>query len=493
MFGNKSLSVFLIFTLSFGMIMPKWVHANLQIDRNAVARMINGLLAQKSLRTAHIGISIVSLREPNSPLFSFNGDHTLIPASCMKLATSAAVLDYLGPDYTFETKVYAKGNMNGNGALHGDLVIYGVGDPSMSDRYPPHKVTAALEHLADQITKSGIKHIDGNIIGDGTYFDKQEIGEGWAHTYLYDWYAAKVTALALNDNCINFKAIAGKKIGDPAQIVFDPLTNYVKLINQTKTGLRRSRYTIDYRREAGSNDIHIFGSIPVGQSSGFSWVSIDDPLEYAPYVFKEILQAKGVTVTGHAVPLRQPRTSAVTADAREVAKYISPPLRELLKAVNKNSQNLYAELLLKTLGKVKYGEGSYEKGLKAVHDFMEKAGMDLIGYEQFDGCGLSPYNQISPHQLVGILEFMNRHKYSQTFYDSLSIPGKDGSLRARFYDLTHVMRGKTGGIKNVRTLTAYLTTKSGEPLALSIMSNNFSSREAVRLMENALVEKLAQF
>lgn len=466
---------------------------NNRIDKEKVAQLIDGLLDKKSLQTAQIGMYFISLNNPGSPIYTRNGDKSLIPASCMKLVTSAAVLDYLGPDYTFETKVYAKGTVTNDGVLHGNLILYGTGDPSMSDRFPPHRITAALESLADQVKKAGITRIEGNVIGDGTYFDNHEIGEGWSHTYLHDWYAAKVTALALNDNCINFKVIGGKKSGDPASVEFCPETAYAKLVNGVRTVRHGSKNGIGYDRAMGSKDIHIFGTIPAGQSSGISWVSVDDPIEFTAQVFKEVLEGKSISVSGQAVPIRQPQPSAVTADAKEIAKHISPPLSELLKPVLKNSQNLYAEMLLKTLGKVKYGEGSYDKGLKAVRDFMEKNGMDLTGYEQFDGSGLSPYNHISPHQLVEILNTMHRHKYAQVFYDAMSIPGKDGSLKSRLHDLSNVMRGKTGGIKNVRTLTVYLTTKSGETLAFSIMSNNFKSREAVRLMENALVEKLAQF
>ena len=491
----KHLFLYLIFFSGLALTIPKQIQAQekISIKKEKIAKMINVLLDKRSLQSADIGIYITSLRDTQTPLYSNHGDEPLIPASCMKLATSSAVLDFLGPDYTFETKVYANGKLNGNGTLQGDLVIYGTGDPSMSDRYPPHKVTAALETLADQIKQSGIKHIEGKIIGDGTYFDSEEIGKGWSDGYLYDWYAAKVTALVFNDNCVNFKVIAGKKVGESCQIVIEPHTSYVHIINQTKTGRRGSRLGIDYRREEGTNNIRIFGSIPVGQSSGIMWVSVDDPLEYTAHVFKEILQDKGVTVSGPAIPIRRPHASSVTIDSKEVAKYVSPPLKELLKAVNKNSQNLYAEVLLKTLGKVKYGDGTYANGLKAVHDFMEKTGLNLEGYKQVDGCGLSSLNRISPHQLTGILGYMHRHKYFQILYDSMSIPGVDGSMRSRLRGLSHVMRGKTGGIRNVRTLTAYLTTKSGDPLVFSIMSNNFRSREAVRLMENALVEKLAQY
>lgn len=448
--------------------------------------------SKKSLKSYHIGIYIASVNHVDTPLFTYNADSAYVPASCIKLATSAAALDALGPDYIFQTRVYAVGSIDRNGTLKGNLVIYGTGDPSMSDRYPPHRVTAPLEMLADQVYKHGIRKIEGNIIGDGTYFDKQEIGTGWSYSYLYDWYAARVTALALNDNCINIKVLGGKKIGDLAQVQLDPPTRYIKINNNVKTVSSKTRSAVSFDREYGSEIINLKGRMPAGKNSGVLWASVNDPLKYTADVFRETLLSKGIKVDGTSIGLRQPNRTAVTSQATLVAVRYSPPLRELIKPVNKNSQNLYAEMLLKSLGKVKYGQGSYPAGLKAVKDFMRKANPDIRGYDQFDGCGLSPYNQITPKQLCGVLSYMHRHKDFDIYFESLSIPGVDGSLKSsRLYNLSHQLRGKTGGIKGVRALTGYLTTKSGDQLVFSFLSNHVSSRYAVQTMENTILEKLA--
>lgn len=448
---------------------------------------------RKGLSNAQVGVFIAPLNHPDKPVYTYNADMSCVPASCMKLVTSAAVLDYLGPEYRFKTHVYQKGTLLTNGVLKGDLVIYGVGDPSMSDRYAPHKITAALEHLADQVAERGIRQVDGNIIGDGTYFDNQEIGTGWSFSYLEDWYAAKVTAIALNDNCLNFEIIGGKKPGAPASVDFVPKTRFMLVDNQVKTVSGRGRSRVSYTRDVNSDILRIKGTIGPNQRSGFMWASVNDPLHYAADVFREILIAKGIEVRGRSMANRYPNPTVITKDCQPVAMYESPPLKELLKAVNKNSQNLYAEMLVKTLGKVKYGQGSYEKGLKAVKDFLATTNADLKGYRQVDGCGLSPYNEITPRQLGMVLAKMSEHKYSQTYYDSMSIPGVDGSLRhSRLSDLTHQVRGKTGGIKGVRSLSGYITTRSGEEMVYSFMSNHIARREYAQAMENAVLHKLAE-
>jgi len=467
--------------------------SSLLARRAEIQNICKQAVSRKLLQTYHIGIYIAPVNQVENPLFTYNADSSFVPASCLKLATSAAALDAMGPNYVFQTRVYAVGNIDRNGTLKGNLVIYGTGDPSMSDRYPPYRITAPLEQLADQVYKHGIRRIDGNIIGDGTYFDKQEIGTGWSFNYLYDWYAARVTSLALNDNCINIKVTGGKRVGDLAKVELDPPTRYMRINNNVKTSSAGNRSAVSFDREYGTEVINLKGRMPAGKNSGVLWASVNDPLKYTADVFREVLNSKGINVTGGAMGLRQPSPTAVTSRATLVAVRYSPPLSELLKPVNKNSQNLYAEMLLKSLGRIKNGQGSYPGGLKAVKDFLRKADPDTRGYEQFDGCGLSPYNQITPKQLCSILGYMYKHKDFETYYNSLSIPGVDGSLRSsRLYNLSYNLRGKTGGIKGVRSLTGYLTTRSGEKIVFSFLSNHVSSRYAVQSMENAILEKLAE-
>ncbi|MFB3895522.1 MAG: D-alanyl-D-alanine carboxypeptidase/D-alanyl-D-alanine-endopeptidase [bacterium] len=454
---------------------------------------LDEILASRSVRSAQVGVYVVSLRQEDGIIYAKNQEKSFIPASCMKLFTSAAALDTLGSNYTFKTNIYAKGIIDAQGVLHGDLIIRGSGDPSISGRYRNRKVTAIPEDLADQLLATGIRKIQGNLIADASYFDKQELGWGWSHDYLDAWYAARVAALSFNDNCIDAYVSGNDKVGEPAIIRFDPPTNYATAINKITTTKRGTRASIRWDWIPNTRQIEFRGTVPVRSGAILHYIAVDNPTMFALTVLKETFARKGIQITGQLFDIQQPLPSPITPEFRVVASYASPELGVLMKKVNKNSQNFFAEQLLKTTGAVKYQSGTYDAGVKAVQSLMQRAKIDMEGFEQVDGSGLSAYNQVTPEQMVGILKYMYRHAYNQTYYDSLSIPGVDGTLRSRFRNLSSRMRGKTGSIKMVSSLAGYLTTKHDEPIAFAILFNNIPNHWSAIVAEDKIVNRLAEF
>ncbi|MDI6783717.1 MAG: D-alanyl-D-alanine carboxypeptidase/D-alanyl-D-alanine-endopeptidase [bacterium] len=454
---------------------------------------LDAILASRTIRSAQVGVYVVSLRQEDGIMYARNAEKGFIPASCMKLFTSAAALDTLGSQYMYKTVIYQKGTVDANGVLQGDLIIRGSGDPSISGRYRNKKMLAIPEELADQLLAAGIRKVAGNLVADATYFDNRELGWGWAYDYLDAWYAAKVAALSFNDNCIDVYFSPGKSVGSPAVIRFNPSTNYASAINKVTTGTKGSRASIRWDWIPTTQQIEFRGTVPVGSGAILHYIAVDNPTMYTLTVLKEAFAQKGIQFTGQLLQIHQPLPSPVTPDLKPVARYTSPPLSELLKKVNKNSQNFFAEQLLKTVGAVKYNDGSYDSGIRVVKELLERAKIDTEGFEQADGSGLSAYNRVSPEQLVGILKYMYRHPEHQVYYDSLSIPGVDGSLRSRLKEFSSRMRAKTGSIKMVSSLSGYLTTQSGEPVAFAILFNNFASRNAAIVAEDKVVNRLAEY
>jgi D-alanyl-D-alanine carboxypeptidase/D-alanyl-D-alanine-endopeptidase (penicillin-binding protein 4) len=454
---------------------------------------LDAILVSRTIRSAQVGVYVISLRQEDGIIYARNQEKSFIPASCMKLFTSAAALDTLGSQYTYKTIIYQKGNLDTNGVLQGDLIIRGSGDLSLSGRYRNKRTLAIPEELADQLLAAGIRKVAGNLVGDATYFDNRELGWGWSHDYLDAWYAARVAALSFNDNCIDAYVSGNDKVGEPAVIRFDPPTNYATAINKVTTTKRGTRASIRWDWIPGTQQIEFRGTVPQRSGAILHYIAVDNPTMYTLTVLKEVFAQKGISISGQLLEIHQPLPSPVNGECKPVASYTSPSLSELLKRVNKNSQNFFAEQLLKTTGAVKYNDGSYDAGVKVVQEIMQRAKIDVEGFEQVDGSGLSAYNQVSPEQMVGILKYMYRHPEHQVYYDSMSIPGVDGTLRSRFKNLSSRMRGKTGSIKMVTSLAGYLTTKSGEPVAFAILFNNMANRWSAVTVEDKIITRLAEF
>lgn len=439
-----------------------------------------------------VGLHVVD-GATNTVLFSLNEAEPLKPASCNKLLTTAAGLSLLGPDYRFVTSIYARGTVN-NGTLQGDLIVRGGGDPTISARFESDKrdTTAIFRRWADALTSAGIRRISGDIVADDSFFDSEYYHPAWPGSERGEWYSAEVSALAFNDNCIDISWSSRNKVpGDLAGFRLNPVTNYVQINNNVRVlakGRPTERY---YERPAVLNDLLCTGSLTVDVSKDDS-AAVHDGALFAVTVLRDVLTSQGISVGGRA---RKDNTALTSGPPSTMLfEHRSPPLSEVVNVINRNSQNFYAECLLKTLGKVIRNEGSFSAGAAVVQDFVTSAGIFSQGHQMVDGSGLSHRNRVSPRQLVELIRYMDQSPVREAWRDSLPIGQTRGSLRTRFNATTESLAlaprifGKTGTISRVRSLSGMIDLPGRAPLYYSIMLNGYQVREAQAL---ALIDDLA--
>jgi D-alanyl-D-alanine carboxypeptidase/D-alanyl-D-alanine-endopeptidase (penicillin-binding protein 4) len=466
---------------------------------------LDRLVANLSTRNSQHAVLVVSL-DRGDTLFSHNPDLALAPASNMKLFSTAAALYYLGPDFRYSTYALATGPIV-NGVLQGDLVLYGTGDPAISGRMLGGALQP-LRALADSLTANGIRDISGDIVGDGSYFDDTWIGEGWREEYRLDSYSAPVGALSLAENIVSVRVSPGAAAGRPAEIRTTPSTQGLLIQNQVATitsGPSTVRFTYD---PAG---LVITGRMARGHPGVARSVTVVDPANFAAAAFRAVLQDAGIAVHGGVRTVRTSEDSpigfgAVSASGegapppRVLGTHMSPTLREVTAVTNHVSQNLFAESLFKTVGRVALGDGSFEGGARAVRYFLEcEKPIDFSSLIMVDGSGLSPINKVTPRATVHLLDLMTRTDVWEPFFESLPLAaspeGGQHSLRNRMGGTAAArnLRAKTGTIANVSSLSGYVRSADGELIAFSIFANDIPSTGAAKRTEDAIGVRLAQF
>jgi D-alanyl-D-alanine carboxypeptidase/D-alanyl-D-alanine-endopeptidase (penicillin-binding protein 4) len=443
---------------------------------------------------ANWGVIIQSL-QTGEIIYQRNEQKSFMPASNMKLFTTSAALTSLTPDFRYTTTLIANGSIIG-GILDGDLILKGSGDPTISGRYNGGKVTETFEQWADSAKAKGIWEIKGNLVGDDNCFDEDFYGDGWDANYETDWYAAQFGGIMFNDNCVDMTVVAGDSIGAPAKVSWIPDTKYVSVLNETVTAAPESSYYISFYRERGSNIIHVRGRFPVNKPTWNESIAIDNPTLYTMTVLKEVFESKGITVDGSAKDIDAFKTPPSYAATTQIASFTSIPLSDIVKTINKPSQNLYAEQLFRTMGMVFYKQGGMTTGRYVAHPIFSRWGMDTTRLEVVDGSGLSRLNLVSPSNIVGLLTGMYQGKYFQPFYESLPVAGVDGSLKNRMKGTKaeNNVHGKTGLIGYVRSLSGYVTSLDGEMFAFSMIANHYTVPTSMaEKIQNEACLRLANF
>jgi D-alanyl-D-alanine carboxypeptidase/D-alanyl-D-alanine-endopeptidase (penicillin-binding protein 4) len=459
---------------------------------------LSEFIAKSGLDDARIGVYVEDANTHRT-IFNFNADVPLTPASCNKLFTTAASLYYLGSNYTYSTPLYYRGKIE-NAALTGDLIVVGSGDPTISGRFNKDKddVTKTFREWAAALKKLGIRSINGNIIGDDDYFDDDYFGKGWYPKERGEWYSAEISALSFNDNCIDLHWQGARKPHQPALVRINPETAYVSFMNRVETGDPDSSVSLDYQRDDKSNKIVVRGSIPPRQKR-VGYATIYNPTLFFVTVFKETLEREGIRVSGKPIDIDDLTDKAqYRTDLTLVAKYSSPPLSEIIRVINKRSHNFYADQLFKTLGKIRKNDGSFIGGSEAVSEFLHKENIYRPGNVMIDGSGLSYLNRVSPEQFVRLLRFMRSRDDAQLFFDSLPKGGEPGSLESRFRASDEErraakrIRGKTGWLGSVESLSGTLTNAADKEILYSILVTGFKgSHEAPQKLVDQIVLKLA--
>ncbi|MBZ5495525.1 MAG: D-alanyl-D-alanine carboxypeptidase/D-alanyl-D-alanine-endopeptidase [Acidobacteriia bacterium] len=446
---------------------PAYAGTTLETIQTKIAQF----LKRPGVRSAAWGIEIFD-PATNNVVLSVNPDKTFQPASVLKVVTTAAALEKLGPDFRFRTGAYTDGTVLPDGTLAGDVILVGRGDPNLMDPARELLDKPALQELAEKLRDLGVRKIQGNVIGDDSYFEFTTHGKGWSAHDLRSVYGAPINALSINNN-VFWVHVRPTKANQLVQVSIDPPTSYFQIRNLGVTGSSRSQRTISARVIPGTTRLVVSGVLPAAH--GYSQdILLERPAEAAATLFKEELRKNGIIVSGS---VRVNHLGDLSPEVRRnwslLAEHQSPPLIRALEIINKRSLNLHAEMLLRVLGAEFDGAGTDEAGLRVVKNFLEGAGIrddDKISLN--DGSGLSRDNLVTPRFQTSLLMFLSTRPYFELFLNTLAISGTDGTLKNRLASTPGVIHAKTGTLGDVAALSGYMTTKSGRSLIFSIFANN---------------------
>jgi serine-type D-Ala-D-Ala carboxypeptidase/endopeptidase (penicillin-binding protein 4) len=447
---------------------------------DALARDLAFMIESRT-RSGEWGASVVSLTRGDT-LFSHNADRQFLPASTMKLMTTAIALDRFGPQYQFSTDVLRDGTVAPDGTLHGNLILRGDGDPALSNRFLRGDANAPMELLARFVAGQGIKRVTGDIVGDASAFDPQKVPAGWLPRYLQAGYAARVSALSLNENLVWVAAYPAAGRG-PARVVLEPSTSTIPLTANVRTvpGSRGGSIAVS---RTGDGRVVARGWIGSRSIPRKYSLVVEDPASFATGAFREALIAQGIAVGG------QVRLGETPATAVKVTALPSPPLARLVSVMNRESINHYAELLFRNAarGTRRTNLGSAENGAKTLQHFLvEKAGVPAGAVIAADGSGLSTLDSLTPRAMVHLLGYAHQAPWASAFHASLPVAGESELLRhrMRYTPAQGNLHAKTGTTNGVISLAGYVTAQDGEVLAFHFVYNGtdrWHARETIDVM-----------
>jgi serine-type D-Ala-D-Ala carboxypeptidase/endopeptidase (penicillin-binding protein 4) len=464
--------------LAFLLVVPLATAADLA---SRLDQIINNAGA---LSHAFVGAQVVELSD-GRVLYAHNSERLFVPASNMKLFTTALALTRLGADYRLTTQIGAQVPIDAaTGTLPGDLQLIGGGDPSLSGREYPYRKSAgaiysfsAIEDLADQLIARGLKRIDGNVVGDDSRYVWEPQPGGWSSDSATREYGAPVSALILHDNTFALTLGPADRAGDLARITLAPPFENFAIDNRVLTADRGER-KIEFYRSASGRELHLWGTIGKRDAGFTEELAIGDPALYAAEVLRDALLRRGVAIRGGvAAEHRFPDEASAQPPKLEVvlAERHSPRLLDLLQVVDKVSQNLHAEIMLREVAVASGHAGSVETGLEAMDDFLAGIGVTRADHQFTDGSGLSRATLVTPQAFTKLLGYMNQSKYREQWFGLLPIGGEDGTLGRRFaeHPEAHAIHAKTGTLDHVRALSGYADTPKNGRVAFSFLVNNF--------------------
>lgn len=422
-------------------------------------------------------------------LYERDADHLYQPASNMKLFTTAAALEKLGPNFVFRTTVESGEPPDGQGRI-GDIFLVGCGDPNISSRELPYRYNspntspedAVLRELADKVWARGVREVTGDVVADDRYFLYEPFSHDWSTEDLAWGYGAPITALAFNDNALKFHVVPGGKDGDPARVWLDPVGDYYRINNRLETSAPGTKKQVFVERLPGAMTLDVWGEIPVGSPEDDDTVAIADPPRLAAELFKRALVARGIKVNGKVRVLELTRLEAAgqadpfrSAQSHTfIVEHRSLSLDNDIVVINKASQNLHAEMLLRTLAHESAHYGSLSVGLDVLREFAGEIGIEPGEIHFADASGLSREALVTPRAIVKLLVYMAKSPRADDYFNSLPVAGVDGTLADRLKGTRAEgkIHAKTGTIEHVNTLSGYMDLPSGRRLAFSILGDN---------------------
>ena len=478
---------------------------------NAVDRSLAGeldhLIDSSDLGSSRWGVSVVSLRD-NRTVYERNAEKLFTPASNMKLFPTAVALELLGADYRWRTSVYATATPDAAGMINGDLVLYGRGAPDLVVRGgKDDESNNSLDRLAANLFNSGMRHITGNVIGDDSYFRGETLGDGWQWNDIQWYFGAEASALSVNNNETSINVLPPEKTATSPVIRVGEPTGYVTVDNKMIVGKAGERLTVGIQRGLSDNVVRVWGTLPPGHKGFGARLSVHRPALWAAKLFMESLKTHGIRVDGTPQNrnAREPISQRFDpTSAQEIAFVLSRPLREIIKETNKESINLYAELILRTLGRERAAllspegpgdreRGDDETGSAVIKLWLNRSQVTTNGLALHDGSGLSRLNLVTPRSFSELLAAIYKSPNGQVFRDSLPVSGRDGTLGSRLQDYADRVSAKTGYLTYDRSLSGYVTSAEGEVFAFSIICNDEAGRARSSRLIDQIVSRLADY
>ena len=418
-----------------------------------------------------IGIQAVQLRG-GRVIHELNAQNSFVPASNMKLFSTALALLKLGPAYTFTTRIAADREPNEQGVLSGDVAFVGGGDPTLGSRkfaqvFGRGAAPDVVGEFADAIVAKGVRHVTGSVVGDETLYPHDPYPVGWTIDDATADYGAAVSALTIHDN-VQVLTVS------PWAVRFTPPLEYFTVFNQIRSGAESS---VRVERMNDARQLILTGTLPADRTS-VELVAVDKPALYAATLLHEALVRRGVRIDG-APRIRTRRIGEPLPAPYKVmlAERSSPPLVEILRVVDKVSQNLHAELVLREAARVSTGDGSRQAGLQEMYSLLWKVGAASGCCYFQDASGLSRQTLVTPQAATRLLAYMYRSEHREAWMSLLPIGGVDGSLSKRFEgeeENAKRILAKTGSLAHVTALSGYIFSKTYGELAFSVLFNNYN-------------------
>jgi len=466
-------------TLQSGAAQEKGSREKVSLAQARFAGRVESLLGASPVDKGEWGLLVVDA-ESGATLYEKNANEYFLPASNMKLLTTALALDTLGPESRFRTTVETNGTLAKDGKLSGDLILVGRGDPNLSNRKfpyenkeefdgPPEK---ALAELADAIAAHGVKEIAGDVVGDDSYFPRERYPNGWEIDDMVWEYGAAISAIVVDDNTVTLTLTPGEMAGDAVTAAVEPPTREFTVKNQAITIGAKEKPDLRLTREPGGDTVVVSGVMPAGSAPRKLVLAIQEPALHAANLLAQLLKDRGIKVGGGVRAQHDPDPG--DAARTVLAEHLSIPLKDSVKLVNKISQNLHTEVLLRTAARQQGRWATPEDLQKFPEAFYAKAGIPEGDVIQTDGSGLSRHDLVTPRAFVALLAYAQRQEWFPAFLASLPVAGEDGTLNERMKEppLAKKIHAKTGSVTHVRALSGYAETPGGRKLIFSFLSNN---------------------
>jgi len=472
--------------------------------RGPLAKRIDALLDRPPFNRVSWGVSVIDDR--GQPVYQRNADRLFVPASNTKLVVAAVATALLPADYRIRTSVYVNGTFR-DGVVDGDLVLYGRGDPTWSERCFGVDTLApgacdstftAIDAIAESLIAHGVQRVTGRIVGDGSYFESTLVHPAWDVFDINWWYAAPVSGLGFHDNSLDFLITPATTVGRPPTITWAPDLGMFGFENRARTVPAGNRSTIgdNFFRKPGTMDIWAEGTAALGREPWIENFALPDPNRYAARALAYSLQHHGVPVeggTGSTTDSLETRAARCCGSTAPIAEYLGRPLKDIVFPILNTSQNWFAEMLLKTLGREIQGQGSWDTGLEVERRFLiDSVGIDSTAFSLEDGSGLAAGNLVSPNTFTKLLRYMSGHPKRAPFVAALPRSGQRGSLLKRFTGTPLESRvvAKTGSIDRVNSLSGYIERPDGRTVTFSIEANGHAlpGRAVLAQIDSVVVE-----